>query len=63
MFTANSANELAQAVARLVEEPALGSRLARQARAWVVAYSYPERARRYHQFLVDTMTPTETLSK
>ena len=51
MVEPNSAEDLAAAVRRLCDDPTLGGRLAAQARKWVEAYAFPERARRYREFL------------
>ena len=47
----DTAEDLAAAVRRLCDDAALGQRLAAQARKWVEPYAFPERARRYREFL------------
>ena len=51
MFAPGSATGLAQAVTRLMREPALAAALATRARAWVAPFAYDERARRYVAFV------------
>lgn len=51
MVAPNSARALADAVARLIADPAIAERLASNAASWVREYSYPQRARRYEAFL------------
>jgi glycosyltransferase involved in cell wall biosynthesis len=52
MFSPDSAHELAAVVSDLMQSPELATRLAMRAREWVRQYSYAERARRYHEFLI-----------
>jgi glycosyltransferase involved in cell wall biosynthesis len=56
MVSPGSADELARAVAALMESPEMARILARQAREWVQQYSYPLRAARYHAFIGTLLT-------
>jgi glycosyltransferase involved in cell wall biosynthesis len=51
LVSPDSAQELADAVRRLMTSPELAAGLAARARAWVRWYSYEERARCYQDFL------------
>jgi glycosyltransferase involved in cell wall biosynthesis len=51
MAGANAAREWAQKIESLMQSPSLAADLAARARTWVNRYTYPERARRYHEFL------------
>jgi len=51
LVSPDSAQELADAVDRLMASPELAARLAARAREWVRQYAYEERARRYQEFL------------
>jgi glycosyltransferase involved in cell wall biosynthesis len=52
LVSPDSAQELADAVNRLMTSPELAARLAARAREWVRQYSHEERARRYQDYLV-----------
>jgi glycosyltransferase involved in cell wall biosynthesis len=51
LVSPDSAQDLADAVKRLMTSPELAARLAARAREWVRQYAYAERARRYQEFL------------